>query len=952
MSVKSEIESSAHARSPNAFFIALLYAGSGAATMAHEVLWTRMARSLLGGDARALAVALVATLVGLGAGALAAPRLLRRWNPVGSFVRVEAVAAIFAALLPWLVQGVHPLIGVLYRALGDGAGFSIASFVVAVVILLPATFALGAGLPLLAAAFPKSERMSGVLYGVHAGGSAIGASFVGFALLPAWGAPLCALCASGLQALVCVLASRIRAPSRIAETNAVERWSAPSRQTVLILLPLMLAGLSSFALQSLWTRVAAMAMGPTVQSFALVATLYVVALFIGALAAAILLRFIKQAWVACAAAVLAAGIFALFRVANVGAWPIDATPVFASIRDGRVSYDALMELFFPTVVPTVAFFGAAFAFAAAGLKSDLPQTANRALGYLLAFSAAGNALGSILAPFVFVPYWGLALAIKIAALGAGVAGLLLLALRLRAEWKASLIVAVPGIVLLVWMSARAPNHFNADSLTSGPFLYAGPAHPDLGDVIFAHDGVDATVTVRRSGAERLLQIDGKVDGSTLGDAPTQTLVGLLPTLFAANPSRALVIGLGTGMTVDAVRSVPGVSRVDVAELVAGVHYAAPAFANATHHVLRDPRVHVIATDGSLLLRHSDQRWDVIVNEPSNPWVAGMGDLFSEETFRAARDHLRDGGVMATWFHVYATDLTIVREIMATFAAVFPNASLWELTRGEDYMLLGTKEPQGIDADRLVARAGAANVVRALTAAGVPDLPSLLGRLVASSDGVARGVREINTLSSRDGSLEARAARSLYQDASKDALAFFDEISVREQDLRVRASSAAAQGLALAWPGAIEARALARRVVLRALDGDEDGAIFLGERAMGLAPHDTSIQSLVATLYLSRGKTHALAQEFVPARDALLTVLEIDPPELETRVDALVTLGDLDVATGHARQGLDRYQRARRMRPESADIADRIAVALSRLGATDDAAREHALAQTLRSRQTQ
>lgn len=904
-----------------------------------------MARSLLGGDARALAAALVATLSGLVVGALLAPRLRARWGSIGAFVRVEALAAAMGAVLPWVARGIDPVIGVLYRALGDGAAFSFTSFLLALLILLPASFALGAGLPLLASAFDSRPRMGAVLYGAHAGGSAIGASFVGFALLPAWGIPACAVLASSIQAIVCVAVARTPKPVTTTAptdtTNFAQAW---------LLIPFVVAGASSFALQSLWTRIAALAMGPTVQSFALVSSIYVVALFAGALLASFVARFTARMWEACSVSMIAAGAVGLLHVARIGTWPTQASPVFAALQDGHVSYDALAQIFLPTIGPVVALFGAAFAFASFALRSGDEAVSKNSLGQLLAASAIGNAAGSLLAPFVLVPMFGLATAIKIACACAVIGGVLVSAFQLRASVKTFAPIALVGAALLAVTYLLAPKTFDADALTSGPFLYAGPAHPELGNVEFTHDGVDATVTVRRSGSERLLQIDGKVDGSSEGDAPTQTLIGLLPTLLARHPARALVIGLGTGMTVDAVRSVPGTTRVDVAELIAGVRYAAPAFAHATHEVLRDPRVHVLPTDGSLLLRHTNQTWDVIVNEPSNPWVAGMGDLFAEETFQAAHDHLSDGGVMATWFHVYATDLSIVREIMATFAHVFPNATLWELTRGEDYMLLGSKEPEGIDADRLALRAASPEVRRALQTAGVVDLPALLGRLVAGSEGVIRGANEIDTLSLVSGNLEARAARSLYQDASKDALEFFDEISVREQDLRMRATTNDGHALALAWPAALEARALARRTVLRALAGDEDGAIFLGERAMGLAPHDTSILSLVATLYLARGKTHALAQEVAPARDALLTVLEIDPPEVDTRVDALVTLGDLDVATGHAQQGLDRYQRARRMKPSSADIADRIGVALEHLGANEDAAREHALANQLRARE--
>ncbi len=927
-----------------------LFAACGLAGMGHEVLWTRVARTLVGGDARGVAVAVTATLLGMVIGALVASRAEARWGALSAFIRIEVLAAITSALMPWLALPFGGLAMIAYGALGEGTAFACASFVIATLMFLPAALAMGAGLPLLVSALDPDVRAPARLYAAHAAGSAIGAWVIGFVLLEQFGAPITAVMLAATQLLVCVvLARRGRTISRVADRSAT-RLAPLFRSHAPVLIAALLAGASSFALQALWTRVAALALGPTVQAFALVAAVYVLALAIGAGAASMVVKRFSITRIGFVVSLFGAACTALVFTKLVGAWPIDTVDAFQHVADGRVSMLALARVIALPVAPVVIFFGAAFAFASSYFESTEPESRGPLVALLLASGAIGNIAGAVLAPFVLVPVFGLASAVRIAAAIPALAGVVAAIGFARRTSAWSVVLPPIGIALAatVLLFLNAPARFDAANMTRGPFLYASTSAPDLGEVIFAHDGVDSTVTVRSSHGERMLQIDGKIDGSSIGDAPTQTLVGLLPTLVAHHPERALVIGLGTGMTVDAVRAVPGHRSIDVAELVRGVRYAAPYFAGATHDVLRQRDVHVRETDGSLLLRYGDESWDVIVSEPSNPWVAGMGDLFSEETFRAARAHLREGGVMATWFHVYATDLEIVREIMATFASVFPNATLWELSRGEDYMLLGVKGEEGLDLDRIATRAASPDVERALHASGIPDAPSLVGRIVASSEGILRGTANVSPLSLRTGNLEARAARALYRDASQGALELFGEIAITPAELRLRAHGQAGHALALAAPAAVEARALARQVVLRALSHDENGAIFLGERAVGLAPTDPTIQDLVATLYLARGKTHALAQEFADARDALMTVLELDPPNADTRVDALVTLGDIDVAMGRAQSGLDRFQRARRVRPSSPDIADRIASALDRLGATEDAARERALAEQLRN----
>lgn len=904
--------------------------------MGHEVLWTRATRSMLGGDARAISAAVVATITGVALGAFFSRRLQSRFRPLGAFVRVELVAAVVSAVMPFLALGASSLVGVLYRAIGSTTGFSLASYAIATLVLSPASFAIGAGLPLLASAFPAQPRFASLLYALHAAGSALGAALVGFWLLPLWAAPLTAVALSALQLAVALGASRPREAAPAASESMATKTSA------LRSLPYFVAGVASFGLQALWTRVAALAVGPTVQSFALVAALYVLSLSAGALIATAVAKRVRDLRIASAACLFAASAFVALMMPSVEHWTTRAADVFAAMTEGHPSYTALAGILLPAVGSAVACFGAAFGFAVIEAQRE-----EKSVGTLLAMSSVGNAVGAVLAPFVLVPLLGSAHAFAACALVAAVAAAGLLVSTSKAHARAAAIVAVAAIAAHAAILPFVHFKFDRRTLTSGPFLYAGPSHPELGQIVFSHEGVDALVTVRALGSERMLQIDGKIDGSLRGDAPTQTLVGLLPTLLSTGNERALVIGLGTGMTVDAVRSVPGVSRVDVAELVDGVRYAAPHFGAVGRDVLHDPRVHILPIDGSMHLRHAAGEWDVIVSEPSNPWVAGMGDLFAEETFRGAADHLRDGGVMATWFHVYATDLDIVREIMASFVRVFPNATLWELQRGEDYMLVGQKGTAQIDFDRIAQRLRGDGVRSSLQRAGVSDAAALLGRLVSVSEGIVRGTADTDSISIVDGNLEARATRSLYVDASQDAMAFFDEIALRENDLRATASSVDGRALLAAWPAALEARALARRAVLRALRRDEAGAISLSEMALGLQPHDTSIQTLVATLYLSRGKTHALAQEVEDARDALLTVLEVDPPDDRLRIDALVTLGDLDLATGQTQHALDRYQRARRMEPNSADISDRIANALDRLGAHEDASREHALSMRLR-----
>lgn len=956
-------------------FVALggLACALGFAGMAHEALWARLARTWLGGDARALSAALAAVLLGMAAGALLAPRLARRFGALGALARVELGAAAYAALLPWLAPVIEAPVGAALRALGPGIGYQASAFGIALGALAPAALALGAGLPLLVAArgdAPHTARDAGRLYAAHAAGSAFGGVFAAFVLLPDLGLPLSAALAATVQCVAAGGALRLArrfageeatTPARIA--NDTPRIASDKLSALLLLLAALVSGAGTLGLQTLWTRLAALAVGPTVQGFALVSAVYVVALVLGAAGGASLVARVRRPALLVVGLLAFASVAALLGVSTAGQWPERVVTIFeesaGAARSTGAPWFVLALLVSPVVGAPIMLASAAFPALVAARARVSGGPATRDVGALLASGALGNVVGAVLGPLWLVPTFGLARALAVAAALPAFAALLALFAALRERVGASRerswpTVFVAGCIAFgaVALAARdVPARFDPETLASGPFLYAGPARPELGRVVFSHDGVDATVTVRETLAERLLQIDGKVDGSSQGDAPTQTLVGLLPALLARAPHETLVIGLGTGTTVDAVRALPGTTRIDVAELVDGVRYAAPFFAGATNQVLRDPRVRVLAADGALLLRHGARRYDVIVSEPSNPWVSGMGDLFCVETFRAARAQLRPGGVFAAWFHVYATDLDTVRAIVATFREAFPDATLWELGRGEDYALIGRAEgiaDAPFDADRLAQRVAEPRLAARLRGAQIDDGAGLLARFVAGPAGLRDFTRGASVLRLRDGGLEARAARSMYRDASAAALEAFDAATGASAPLRFDAHTDAGRALASTARDSMEAGLLARSSLLSASRGDEPGAIAAGERALGLLPDDPGVRDLLGTLLLARGKTQALDDVTKSAaRETMLSVLEVDPPDPLLRADALATLGDLARAEDSAQRALGYYQRARRLAPASVELASHIAECLDALGAHADAERERALIRQLR-----
>jgi spermidine synthase len=163
------------------------------------------------------------------------------------------------------------------------------------------------------------------------------------------------------------------------------------------------------------------------------------------------------------------------------------------------------------------------------------------------------------------------------------------------------------------------------------------------ETLFFKEGLHAVVSVLRTPeGDLLLQVNGKTDASARGDAATQLMVGHLPLLLHQSAENVLVIGLGSGMTLGAVQRHP-VKAVDVVEIEPAVVEAGRYFKEFTGDVLNDPRVDLIVGDGRNHLALTNRQYDVIISEPSNPWVSGQANLFSREFFELAKKHLNRGG---------------------------------------------------------------------------------------------------------------------------------------------------------------------------------------------------------------------------------------------------------------------------------------------------------------------
>jgi len=211
-------------------------------------------------------------------------------------------------------------------------------------------------------------------------------------------------------------------------------------------------------------------------------------------------------------------------------------------------------------------------------------------------------------------------------------------------------------------------------------------------VLYHRDAADASVAVERlwDGSETRLKVNGKGDASAYGDRATQLLLGHLPFAMRPDSRQIFVFGMGSGITAGAVLGHP-IDQLTIAENCKPILEAAKYFNQWNRGVLTNSKVRIFKEDARTVLKLDSRNYDLIVAEPSNPWVAGNASVFTTNFYSLAAKRLNKSGIMAQWFHIYEMNEMIIRTVLRTFSTVFPHMEVWESQSG-DMIMLGSMDP--------------------------------------------------------------------------------------------------------------------------------------------------------------------------------------------------------------------------------------------------------------------
>lgn len=776
--------------------IGLVYACcllSGAAALTYEVVWNRELLTVFGSTTYATAAILAAFLGGMALGAgLAAQVVHRIARPLLAYALVELTVATYALAFGPLLAGLAVPYARLWASLGATPGSLLSGpLVMGGVLLLVPMVALGATLPLLGESLERSgcagSRFAGRLYGFNTVGAAAGALGAGFLLLPWLGMGGATAVAIGLNVAAAVLALRAAALSRealaeappvpaprLVPTGAAEpKLASPRRRIGLLAAVVLCSSVAALAYEVVWTRILVLIVGSSTYAFSLTTGVYIAGLALGSFWIASRVERLRRPGEVLAHLLLAVGFASLAGLYLVGRLPELFLQGFTWLGGSPGLWLFRVLLAGLALLPATFFLGAVFP-VAVHLAGGRERRLGRPLGRVYAWMAAGNVAGVLLAATVLVPAAGLQGgmgALAVLSLVAG--GLALWVEPLGFRTRAVTLAAAAAGALALWTLRPG---WDPIVMTSGVYkdapLYLRLAGSpdglrrvlDAYRLVFYREGVQSVVSVVERptlgrGRYLALAVDGKVDASTGADMSTQVLSGHLPLLVHPAPREVLVVGLASGVTVGSVARHP-VDSVHVVEIEPAMPAAARAFGAFNHRVLADPRVRLVLDDGRHFLAVTRRRFDVIISEPSNPWMSGPARLFTREFFELARARLAPGGLLAQWVPLYGLEPEHLRVLLRTFLTVYPHALAFQVSTG-DLLLLGSTVPLRIAPERFVDRISDEHALRDLARVGVHSAAELMAAWIGGERELAllAGAGPFNT--DRNGFIEFRAPHALH-----------------------------------------------------------------------------------------------------------------------------------------------------------------------------------------------
>jgi spermidine synthase len=718
---------------------ALLFVLSGAAGLIYESIWSRYLGLIVGHSAYAQVIVLVIFLGGMSAGAaLVARRADRLREPLVWYAGVELVVG----ALGFAFHGIFTVASALaydtlFPALAGGVGLLVAKWTLAALLILPQSVLLGATFPLMTAGVLRritdttermktSGRVLGLLYFANSIGAAVGVLVAGFWLIGRFGLPGTIAAAAMLNVIVALGTYGLTRLERAEDPDTAPFGAtdvpAPSfdpTSTVdpgvrghlwrLLLTVSVGTAIASFIYEIAWIRMLSLVLGSATHAFELMLSAFILGLAIGALAIRGAADRTRDPVRLLGIVQFAMGTFAILTLTvylDAFQWMATLLQTVQRNETGYVLFNITRYgVALAVMLPATICAGMTLPLITRSLLAA--GVGERAIGAVYAWNTLGSIIGVTLASLVLMPVLGLrGVLILGGALDIAIGVWLLWgrAAEVPALRRTSALALAAGTSVVLW-AVLSPT-FDPGVLSSGVFRYGTVPAPGTRDIWFYEDGRTASVSVQfGSDSGFTLATNGKPDASLTkhwfndpapdsarpalhGDDATQTLLALITLAHAPQAREAAVIGHGSGMSSHFLLGSPAIRWLTTIEIEPAMIAASRTLYPANERVFTDPRSRAVSDDARSYFSAAARPFDLVLSEPSNPWVSGVSGLFTQEFYAQVARHLAPGGVFGQWLHLYEIDDDLVLSILSALHRNFRSFDLF-LTNDVDVLVVAS-----------------------------------------------------------------------------------------------------------------------------------------------------------------------------------------------------------------------------------------------------------------------
>lgn len=728
-----------------------LFVASGFAGLIYQAIWSHYLGLSLGHAAYAQTLVLAIFMGGMALGAWLVSRFGAGWRRlILAYAIVEIVIGVAGLLFhPFFLAYTEFSQGTVYPGLSSPSAVSAWQWGTAALLIAPQSVLLGMTFPLMSGGYlrvaPREDgEILGGLYFTNSIGAAAGALVATFLLLPWVGMPGAIVIAGAVNLGVGVLAWMV---SRRADAQPAPKVEAvtvadtpPANRGFyrMMLAAACITGASSFVYEIGWVRLLNQALGTTVHSFELMLSAFILGLAFGGL-------WIRKRSSRIADPVAYAGYAQVF----MGIAALISIPIFSqSFRWVGAMVEALPKTDGGYTLYTLGsggialmvMFPAAFF---AGMTLPLftmallrRQCGEASIGRVYAANTLGAIIGVMLAVHVLIPTLGLRLAVTLGAVADIILGVVLLRMYSANVSRKGYGLAVAASVVVI-AGSLVGGQLDPRSMASGVFRHGQASLDETVEIYYFRDGKTATIAVTGEGSNASIVTNGKPDASLqmidglppTPDEITMLMAGSLPLAIHPDPKDIAIIGWGSGLTTHTLLGTDGPRIVETIEIERAMYDGARLFGERVSRAYDDPRSVIHIDDARTYFSTGKKSYDVIVSEPSNPWVSGVSSLFTQQFYAFLRGHLNEGGILIQWLQSYELDDQLLATMLSALREEFPHIDVY-ITNSADLLFVSSQQPL----PRLdIARMGDGALARELARVGLASEADYAVRRIGSQD---------------------------------------------------------------------------------------------------------------------------------------------------------------------------------------------------------------------------